>query len=442
MKNKKLLGILGITALLLAGNFAFKEAKEVDAAATKTIYLKPSSEWSSSNAYFWVHSWGAKDHDVLMTDNDGDGIYEAEINSGNNSIIFVRNNPAGNNATSWDYKWNQTADLTIPSGKNQFNIVGWTTSTSWTTYTAPTIYMPGSWDNADWVVNSNQLLDNDGDGVYSIELDLLEKDYDFKIAYNGSWNISWGIKNATVFEAINDMKLDGGSNITLKSTGGVYHFDYTLDGKMLDVYRVPESESVKRLFTKYYNSGTYTKETELNVNTDTMIEIKDYFHAGAQAKYRRTEYTENSLIMYSGDSKDYNKDLYSKYENVETNGTKYVKHSGTVGGNYNYYAKETIDDWFVTLNDFSNSSETGWTYTGGVYTFNLENNEAMKTMAREFVAPMWLSTDLAKEYIQFDKLTVQETANVLVMKLYVKSVSSGNLEDPTNLVFSQATITK
>ena len=33
MKNKKLLGILGITALLLAGNFAWREAKEVDAAS-------------------------------------------------------------------------------------------------------------------------------------------------------------------------------------------------------------------------------------------------------------------------------------------------------------------------------------------------------------------------------------------------------------------------
>ena len=40
MKNKKLLGILGITALLLAGNFAFKEVKEVDAADSVTTEVQ------------------------------------------------------------------------------------------------------------------------------------------------------------------------------------------------------------------------------------------------------------------------------------------------------------------------------------------------------------------------------------------------------------------
>ena len=34
MKNKKLLGVLGVAALLLAGNFAMQEAKEVNAANT------------------------------------------------------------------------------------------------------------------------------------------------------------------------------------------------------------------------------------------------------------------------------------------------------------------------------------------------------------------------------------------------------------------------
>ena len=35
--NKKLLGVLGIAALLLAGNFAWQEVKEVDAAESATV---------------------------------------------------------------------------------------------------------------------------------------------------------------------------------------------------------------------------------------------------------------------------------------------------------------------------------------------------------------------------------------------------------------------
>ena len=204
---------------------------------------------------------------------------------------------------------------------------------------------------------------------------------------------------------------------------------------------VDKTNEVNALFEDYYNYGTYTKETILNVNTDTMEEIKEYFHAGAKAKYRKTEYTPETLTMYTSDDGEYDTDLYSKYENAEENGTKYVKHSGTVGGNYNYYEKETIDDWFVTLPDFKTIT-TGWTDEDGdgVYTFELKEQPEMTTMAREFVAPMWLSTDAAKNYIIFDKLTVEKDGSDLVMKLYTVEGNSGNLEDQNNLVFAQATI--
>ena len=39
MVNKKVLSVLGVAAMLLAGNFAMKEAKEVDAATPTTLYL-------------------------------------------------------------------------------------------------------------------------------------------------------------------------------------------------------------------------------------------------------------------------------------------------------------------------------------------------------------------------------------------------------------------
>ena len=106
MKNKKLLGILGITALLLAGNFAWREAKGVDAAATKTIYLNPNGK-EGSNAWFWVHAWDNNNvaEDKEMSDSDGDGVYEVEISSSKTKIIFVRANPADKTVGgSWSSK--------------------------------------------------------------------------------------------------------------------------------------------------------------------------------------------------------------------------------------------------------------------------------------------------------------------------------------------------
>ena len=40
------------------------------------------------------------------------------------------------------------------------------------------------------------------------------------------------------------------------------------------------------------------------------------------------------------------------------------------------------------------------------------------------------------------KITVEENSSTLIMKLYVESGNSGQLEEGSNLVFSEAKITK
>ena len=193
-------------------------------------------------------------------------------------------------------------------------------------------------------------------------------------------------------------------------------------------------DRVNLLFTKYYNEGTYTKDTVLNINEFAENEVKSYLHAGAQVKNRRTVYEPGSISMVtSNDGKSYNPATLSKYENK--NGSVY--HTGLGGDwavNWN-----SVEDKFITLNDFVNSTLTGWTYSEGVYTFNLLVSDEMTRFAREFVAPMWLDTEEAKNYVVFDKLTVEEKGEALVMKLY----ASGDTGKITNEegIFSQATIT-
>ena len=94
------------------------------AAAPDTLYFKPSTDWTTANARFSAYFFGNGEAWVSMTDSDGDGIYECAVPAGQTSVIFVRMNP-DSTENNWNdgVKWNQTADLTIPTdGKNCFEV--------------------------------------------------------------------------------------------------------------------------------------------------------------------------------------------------------------------------------------------------------------------------------------------------------------------------------
>ena len=201
-----------------------------------------------------------------------------------------------------------------------------------------------------------------------------------------------------------------------------------------------DTSVVKGLFEEYYNNGTYTKASELKVNAIAQTEVAKYFHASADVKYRKTEYTPEGLSMtISEDGVTYGN--VSTYENY--NGQ--VKHTG-LGGDY-FVNKTSVEDWFVTLHDFNNSSLDGWKVLNGVYSYDLPlttyedgeiNENAMTRMAREFVAPMWLAPSTENyAYALFNKLTVQKVNKELVMNLYV---SNASITDNAEGLFSQVKI--
>ncbi len=94
----------------------------------RVIYFKPdTTNWTQANARFAAYVWdGSGNTWYSMTDDDGDGIYSAVIDPKYTNVIFCRMNPA-NTTNNWDNKWNQTGDLTIPSGKNYYQ----KTKTTW-----------------------------------------------------------------------------------------------------------------------------------------------------------------------------------------------------------------------------------------------------------------------------------------------------------------------
>lgn len=113
-------------------------------ATSGTIYLHPGV-WDVGNAWFVAYFFNdGGNANAVMTDNDGDGVYECGVPEGMTSVIFCRINPAytdfgWNDDTMTDENkrvWNQTDDLTIGvAPNNHFHITDWAA---------------GSWQGADY----------------------------------------------------------------------------------------------------------------------------------------------------------------------------------------------------------------------------------------------------------------------------------------------------
>ncbi|MBQ9762507.1 MAG: type I pullulanase, partial [Oscillospiraceae bacterium] len=132
----------------------------VSAATPSTLYMKPNSEWLSDGARFAAYFFGNGDTWVSMSDSDGDGYYEAAVPSGYPSVIFCRMN-GSTTANNWDNKWNQTADLTIPTdGKNCCTLTAgvWNDDTaSWGTYsTTKDYYLFGFINGANYACEEDE----------------------------------------------------------------------------------------------------------------------------------------------------------------------------------------------------------------------------------------------------------------------------------------------
>ena len=92
------------------------------AAAPEVLYLTPNANWKQGNARFAAYFFGNGEKWVSMTDSDKDGVYEVAVPAGYPNVIFCRMNPSATD-NNWNNKWNQTADLTIPtSGANHYTV--------------------------------------------------------------------------------------------------------------------------------------------------------------------------------------------------------------------------------------------------------------------------------------------------------------------------------
>jgi hypothetical protein len=107
------------------------------------LYLKPNTNWKKDGARFAAclatAGWGAQIW-VDAVDSNADGVYEVTVPQDGNAytiVVFCRMNP-DTSANNWDNKWNQTADLNIPTdGTNCYAVAEGTWDAgggTWSTY--------------------------------------------------------------------------------------------------------------------------------------------------------------------------------------------------------------------------------------------------------------------------------------------------------------------
>lgn len=114
-------------------NFASGLLFDLGEIVQKKVYLRPGI-WADAKAWFFAHFFegSVSEVDVKMSDPDGDGILEATVPFGLGKVIFVRMNPEAT-TIDWNKKWNESAQLALPTGTsvcysvNDWNSMKWET---------------------------------------------------------------------------------------------------------------------------------------------------------------------------------------------------------------------------------------------------------------------------------------------------------------------------
>ena len=128
--------------LALVANF--KEVVVEEPVEAK-LYLTPNANWKQNNARFAAYFFDNGETWVGMTKVAGEtDLYEVTIPTDKKypKVIFCRMNP-GAAANNWNNKWNQTADLVIPTdGKNHYTVKDGTWDNgggTWSIWPVPTV---------------------------------------------------------------------------------------------------------------------------------------------------------------------------------------------------------------------------------------------------------------------------------------------------------------
>lgn len=212
-----------ISELTLLRSKVYSLGEVVKPIPTAFVYLKPLNNWLLDDARFAAYTWVEDGDDAWydMIDSNEDGVFEVEVPTTVDGLIFCRMNPAfyengwnaGNEDNDADKKvWGQSDDLVMPSDDNIAYVLydsAWNTLDYAVSFEEPviipdvTVYVLPS---EDWVTNAKAIAayvwdangndwyeatDPDTDGIYEVSVPETYKNIIFvaqTAAFVGGWD--------------------------------------------------------------------------------------------------------------------------------------------------------------------------------------------------------------------------------------------------------------
>lgn len=195
--------------------------------------------------------------------------------------------------------------------------------------------------------------------------------------------------------------------------------------------------NISGLLTKYYNNGSYVRNTTINLTEAAKADLKPYFHVGANTLVRTT-YFEGSELWMSRGNGTYS--YYGSQNGYLTSGSA-TEAKVTPETVTNAIANSSMEQHYTTMYDIKDL-DVEWTYENGVYT---STDEKAKKAFLDFTAPCFLNFSKENSNLfNFTKVTVELTEEGLVLSLWVDSENYGFVEGglaAQDNILSQAIIT-
>lgn len=274
MKRKLL--TLFLLLVTVFGVFAIINVNTVEA-ATPTLYLTPNSNWKVDNARFAAYFFGNGEKWVSMTKVEGEtDLYSVEVPAGYPNVIFCRMNPSAS-ANNWDNKWNQTADLKVPTdGTNHYTVKDGTWDKgggTWSTY--------GTVEE----LETFELLNNlyapyYNNGFYTrktvINIDMTNEDVKKDLYYAFHARSFYTERTTYFYPGELWMTNDEGtinSGYGTNSNNKMYHFSY-VDGIQVVDYTVEDSTGMETWYTTL-NDIKVTKDQNWTVDANGVYKSSD-----------------------------------------------------------------------------------------------------------------------------------------------------------------------
>jgi len=337
------------------------------ASSGKNIYLKPNGIWNTADpaarfaAYYFKSAGDGTGWVDFASYNACTPCFKATIPSGYDKVILCRMD-GSKAANNWDNRWNQTDNLTVPTGNDTcWTVTDWGAG-SWGTYTAPTYTISFAGN------------DNTGGSMSSISSIACEADQ--AVTTNAYTKTGYSF---TGWVANVDVKVGGST----KTAGTLLDDGVTIQDISSNITLTAQWEEVVTLYTVTYNvngGGSVTPTSATQASSGASVTLptptwsgytfEGWYSAGTKIGNGGASYTPTAdITLYAHWTDNISGKVFSFIDN--NYGDKFKSFTG-----YGWVAKDSTE----RSKTFTNAS-TGVEYRVSAAGWDKKNN-AISALAK------------------------------------------------------------